>query len=561
MNTNQVPKPAELPKVSELLFFYLGVVCFIMVWLPMPNYLLDFMLAFSLSVTIVSFFCVFYVRQIKDLAYLASTTPFLTLFRMCLAVALYRTILIKGMGIFQLDNPQMPIGVKANPLGGTLFYAVGELLSGAHLLVGFALVGVLIFVSLLTITSCWMLLAPKVKIAKAVLSQQRCFQDETVEHQTVIALKGGVSLLLGEVVTLTVISIGLIWGIEYVRHNLPEYAYTLRKDFWTVGFNYFAFLLVPAVVSVIPALFFSVCFTLVALRPSGQEKTLGPACVEELQKYPYGLILAAAFLGLIGFSGLIGTGMPLWAFGPIAVGLGAIAFNVFLAQDVQAQLAELNQFRDQGKINTAQLQTFGEDHALVLELGSGLHQIAEPRPVQQRPGVPPYIALKEQLLSPKPLWGFHKAFGELKERLFNDLGYILPELRFLENQQLSLDTYRLKIYDKIVLEGVIQEDDRSESLLSLIEQMEAVIKTEVESLVSRQTVENMLGSLATSRPELSHQLQQQVGTGALRDILISLLKQGQSIRHLGSLGERVLGVWEKHESPDAETIARHLLER
>jgi flagellar biosynthesis protein FlhA len=144
-----------------------------------------------------------------------------------------------------------------------------------------------------------------------------------------------------------------------------------------------------------------------------------------VQSKPYGLIFAAVFLVCIAISGLFGTGMPWWTFLPIAVILGGVAFSVFLANDVQQQLGQLDQVKENMSelINPNRMyEKLGVD-PLSLQVGNDLLVIADP----DQDG---------QLLG--------KIAG-LRARMTDELGFILPNIRIMDSINLGPNEYLISI--------------------------------------------------------------------------------------------------------------------
>jgi flagellar biosynthesis protein FlhA len=125
--------------------------------------------------------------------------------------------------------------------------------------------------------------------------------------------------------------------------------------------------------------------------------------------------------------------MPIWTFLPIALVLVGIAFSVFLAQDVQQQLGQLDQVKENMSdlINPNRMyEKLGVD-PLALQVGGDLLVIADP----DQDG---------QLLG--------KIAG-LRARMTDELGFILPNIRIMDSMQLGPNEYMVSIRGNPVATG------------------------------------------------------------------------------------------------------------
>jgi flagellar biosynthesis protein FlhA len=158
---------------------------------------------------------------------------------------------------------------------------------------------------------------------------------------------------------------------------------------------------------------------------TASEGSLAKDLFAQVQSKPYGLLFAAGFLIVIAISGLFGTGLPWWTFLPIALILIGVAFSVFLANDVQQQLGQLDQVKENMSelINPNRMyEKLGVD-PLSLQVGNDLLVIADP----DQDG---------QLLG--------KIAG-LRARMTDELGFILPNIRIMDSVQLGPNEYLVSI--------------------------------------------------------------------------------------------------------------------
>ncbi len=124
--------PLELPR-SELVLSLalLGVLVIFMV--PLPTWLLDLLLAFNVSITILLLLITLSVKQPLDFSVFPSLLLLLTLFRLALNVATTRLILLNGDA-------------------GTIVQSFGNFVVGGNLIVGLVIFLILIIIQFVVIT-------------------------------------------------------------------------------------------------------------------------------------------------------------------------------------------------------------------------------------------------------------------------------------------------------------------------------------------------------------------------------------------------------------------------
>jgi flagellar biosynthesis protein FlhA len=182
----------------------------------------------------------------------------------------------------------------------------------------------------------------------------------------------------------------------------------------------------------LPSLLQSVAIGLTMTRTTSVSDSLAKDVLSQIQGKPYGLIFAACFMLVIAATGFI-TGLPWWAFLGMAIIVLGVSISVFLTQDVQQQVGELQEVQE----NMAQMidpnrmyERMGVD-ALSLQVGANLLAIADP----EQDG---------QLLG--------KIAG-LRTRLTDELGFILPNIRIMDSMTLEPFEYLLSIRGNPVATG------------------------------------------------------------------------------------------------------------
>jgi flagellar biosynthesis protein FlhA len=409
-----------LPSASELTMSIMICALIIVILLPMPTWLLDVILTMNISLGVILLMMSLYVQKPLDMAAFPSIILVGTMFRLALSIAATRSILSKGEA-------------------GGIIHAFGELVTGGNLIVGAVIFIIITLVQFMVITKGAERIAevgarfaldamPGKQMtidadfnAGLISPEEAIKKREDLQRESALfgSMDGAMKFVKGDAIAgiiITVINaigglaIGMLMNGMAVEEALQHYTIL------TVG---------DGLAAQVPALLMSVASGLMMSRSTASENSLAKDLFAQVQGKPYGLIFSAAFLLLIGLSGLFGTGMPLWAFGPIALGLGAIAFSVFLATDVQQQLGQLDQVKENMSelINPNRMyEKLGVD-PLSLQVGNDLLVIADP----DQDG---------QLLG--------KIAG-LRSRMTDELGFILPNIRIMDSINIGPNEYLISI--------------------------------------------------------------------------------------------------------------------
>ena len=161
---------------------------------------------------------------------------------------------------------------------------------------------------------------------------------------------------------------------------------------------------------------------------------MGKDLESQILSKPFSLFFAAAFLLFIGVTGPF-TGLPWFPFILYASIIAISAFSVLVNQDVQAQLGQLESVRQnmQDLVNPNRMyERLGVD-VLSLQVGSGLLIIADPD--------------QEGQLLPK--------IAALRQRVTDELGFIIPNIRIMDSSALEANEYMIAIRGNTVATGSV----------------------------------------------------------------------------------------------------------
>ena len=186
--------------------------------------------------------------------------------------------------------------------------------------------------------------------------------------------------------------------------------------------------------SQVPSLLMAVSAGIVMTRASAASPSLATDVAGQIMSKPMSLFCAVGFLMLIAVSSHW-TGLPWLPFTIFSVILLIAGFSVLVNQDVQAQLGQLENVKQnmQDLVNPNKMyERLGVD-VLSLQVGSGLLPIADPDQ-------------EGQLLA---------KIAALRQRVTDELGYIIPNIRIMDSSALDANEYLISIRGNKVATGFV----------------------------------------------------------------------------------------------------------
>lgn len=414
------PSGFQMPAATEIILGVLILALVVILLMPLPVMLLDFIITMNISLGVILLMMSLYVQKPLDMAAFPSIILVGTMFRLALSIAATRAILAKGEA-------------------GGIIHTFGEFVTGGNLIVGAVIFIIITIVQFMVITKGAERIAEvgarfaldampgKQMTIDADFNAGLISPDEAIRRREDLqresalfgSMDGAMKFVKGDAIAgiiITVINaigglaIGMLMNGMAIAEALEHYTKL------TVG---------DGLAAQVPALLMSVASGLMMSRSTASEGSLAKDLFAQVQKKPYGLLFAAGFLIVIAISGLLGTGMPWYTFFPIALILIGIAGSVFLTSNMQEQLSQLDQVKENMSdlINPNRMyEKLGVD-ALSLQVGNDLLVIADP----DQDG---------QLLG--------KIAG-LRSRLTDELGFILPNIRIMDSMQIGSHEYMISI--------------------------------------------------------------------------------------------------------------------
>ena len=234
--------------------------------------------------------------------------------------------------------------------------------------------------------------------------------------------------MAGIIITIINIVGGLIIGC--LMNQMPIADAVGKYTILTIG---------DGLASQVPSLLMSISAGIVMTRASAKSSSLGADVTAQITSKPYALFFASIFLIFLGLTGHTpfwqGTGLPCLPFFMFGGMIFIAGFQVLINADVQSQLGQLENVRQnmQDLVNPNKMyERLGVD-VLSLQVGAGLLVIADPDQ-------------EGQLLA---------KIAALRQRVTDELGYIIPNIRIMDSSALESNEYMISIRGNMVATGYV----------------------------------------------------------------------------------------------------------
>ena len=539
-------KKADLGIAAYLLC---AVIFFI---IPIPNILLDVMLAINISIALIILFNALFAQEVLDMSFFPTLLLFTTIFRISLNVSSTRLILTTG-------DP----GNVVETFGG--FVGGGDMIIGSIVFIVLILIQFIVInkgserVSEVTARFTLDAMPGKQMAIDADLNTGTINEKQARERREKIqaeasffgAMDAATKYVKGDATAGLVITlINLIGGtaMGVTRQGL-EFADAIQQyGILTIG---------DGLVSQIPSLLISLSTGILVTKAS-KEADFGEVLVKQLFGIPKVLYLVG---GTMVFLGVV-TPLNIFLFGAIG---GAFLVTGKKMQDsigvesiedeVAEEEAEAEEIRKPENV-TSLLQV----DPIELEFGYGIIPLAD---VNQGGDLLDRVVM-------------------IRRQIALELGTVVPIIRLRDNIQLNPNQYIIKIKGIQVTEGEILFDhymamnpgyvteeitgiptfepsfhlpaiwitesqrERAESLgytvvdppSIIATHLTEVIKSHIAELLTRQDVQNLVNNIKESNPALVEELiPKLLGLGEIQKVLQNLLREGISIRDLLTIFE------------------------
>jgi len=388
--------------------------------LPLPTWLLDISLAFSLSFSILILMTAVFIRKPLEFSSFPAILLITTMMRLALNLASTRLILAHGN-----------TGTAA---AGYVIQAFGKLIMQGNFVIGLIVFAILVVVNFVVITKGSGRIAEvaarftldampgKQMAIDADLSAglidekdaRKRRKDLESEANFFGAMDGASKFVRGDAIAgLLIVAINVVGGIiiGVAQHGMSFADATSSFTLLSVG---------DGLVTQMPALIVSTAAGLMVSK-AGVEGSTDAALMRQLSFYPQALGMASAVMGVVA----VLPGMPTFAFAGLSAGVGALAWSAYKrksGEETKVRAEEEKAKADAAPKEEPIANALALD-LLRVELGYGLLPLISD--VQGH-------RITDQIKA-------------LRRQLAQEMGFVMPPVRILDNMQLGANEYRLSV--------------------------------------------------------------------------------------------------------------------
>jgi len=556
----------------------IGILVFMV--MPLPTFLLDLLLAFSITFALVILLVAMHIQKPLELSAFPSILLLTTLFRLSLNIATTRVVLLHGH--------------EGAASAGSIIKAFGGFVVGGNYVVGLIVFVILVVINFAVITKGAGRIAEvaarftldampgkQMSIdadlnAGYITEQEARARRETISREAEYygAMDGANKFVRGDAVAGIIITLVNIIGglaIGVFQKGMPFGPAAQTYTLLTVG---------DGLVSQIPALIISTAAGIIVSR-AGNESSLGTEITSQVFFHPRAISMVAGVL--FGFA-LI-PGLPTLPFLALALLAGGLAYSLGQAKRASEQ-AQQEQNAIAEKATAAEsLSALPPLDLLAIEVGYGLIPLVD-------------AEQNGELL---------ERIKAIRRQMAFDLGIIIPPVHIQDNMQLASGEYAILLKGNEIARGELMpnyclamnpgnadgtldgiatqeptyglpavwiRDSARENALAkgftvvdtatvMTTHLSEIIRRHAHELLGRQDVQRMLDYLKQSHPKVVEDLVPNLlPLGSVVKVLQNLLREQVPIRDLLAILE-TLGDWALlTKDPDALTEhVRHALAR
>ena len=547
-----------------------GVVAILMVMIiPLPPFLLDFLLALNITFSIVVILMAMYTVKPLDFAVFPSVLLVATLFRLSLNVASTRLILLHGN--------------EGAVAAGKVIKSFGSFVVGGNYVVGLVVFMILVIINFVVITKGSGRIAEvaarftldampgKQMSIDADLNAGLVDENEARHRRDLIAreaefhgaMDGASKFVRGDAIAGIIITfINIIGGfvIGVLQQKMPIVVAAQNYTLLTVG---------DGLVTQIPALIVSTSAGLVVSRAAA-ESSMGVDFGKQLLSNPRAVYLGSL---VIFFFGLI-PGLPHIPFMVLGLIVGGTAY---LFDRKRQRTAAIEQVKAT-EADKAESAPESVEHLLMLD----------PMELEVGYAIIPLVDRQQdgQLL---------ERIKSIRRQFALEMGMVIPAIHIRDNLNLKPSAYRILIkgvevdkYELMVnhlmamdpgdavqkIDGIptrepafdlpavwVPENKRDEAKFAgytvvdgaavMATHVTEVIRRHADELLGRQEVQNLLDNLARTHPKTVEELTPSLlSLGAIQKVLQNLLREGVSIRDILTIVEALADYAPVTKDPD-----------
>lgn len=418
-------------KSSDIAFAVGIMMILLMLIMPMPSWLLDLMLAASITFSVMVLMTTIFIQKPLEFSSFPTILLIATMLRLSLNLASTRLILSEGH-----------TGTDA---AGQVIEAFGQFLMGGDVVIGIIVFSILVIVNFVVITKGSGRIAEvaarfsldampgKQMAIDADLSSGLIDEKDAVRRRTELedestffgSMDGAAKFVRGDAVAgilITVINVvgGIVIGV--VVNDLTFAEAGSRYTILTVG---------DGLVSQIPALIVSTAAGMLVTK-AGVTGQVDKALFGQMSAAPRAVGVTSVALFAMG----VLPGIPFLPFAILSAALGYTAFAVSQRKQVETEAAERVKVAEQEASKPAEepISAALAIDQLRLELGYGLLTL-----INDESG----FRLTDQIKA-------------LRRQIAGEMGFVMPSVRILDNMQLPSNTYVLRVKETEVGRGDIR---------------------------------------------------------------------------------------------------------
>ncbi len=535
--------------VGVALYLLAAVVFFIV---PIPNQLLDVMLALNISLALVVLFNCLFVQEVLDMSFFPTLLLFTTIFRIALNVSSTRLILTTG-------DP------------GNVVATFGAVVGGNDIIVGAIIFIVLVIIQFVVInkgservsevTARFTLDAmPGKQMAidadlntGAIDDREARNRREKIQMESAFfgSMDGATKYVKGDASAgLLITGINLVGGtvMGMVREGLPAMEALQKFGILTIG---------DGLASQMPSLMISLATGILVTKAS-KEADFSDVLVSQLFGIPKVLYLVGFTLAFLGITTPLNTGLFI-AFGLVYLIVGRAMDKSMAVEAIEEETTQAEEEAEEIRKPENVVSLLQVD-PIELEFGYGIIPLAD---VNQGGDLLDRVVM-------------------IRRQIALELGTVVPIIRLRDNIQLNPNQYIIKIKGIQITEGEILFDhymamnpgyveeeitgiptfepsfhlpaiwitesqrERAESLgytvvdppSIIATHLTEVIRSHIAELLTRQDVQNLIDNVKENNPVLVDELVPKLlGIGEIQKVLQNLLAEGISIRDLLTIFE------------------------
>ena len=555
-------------KFGDMVIAIVVVSIVIMIIIPLPAGMIDFLLTTNITLSLIMLFISMYINQPLQFSIFPSLLLLTTLLRLSLNISTTRLILRDGDA-------------------GQVIRAFGEFVVGGNAVVGFIIFLIIIVIQFIVITKGAERIAEvaarftldampgKQMAIDADLNAGLINEMEAKERRKAIeraadfygAMDGASKFVKGDAIAgiiITIINIcgGLVIGM--VQRGMEFQSALSTYTLLTVG---------DGLVSQIPALLISTSAGIIVTK-AASEANLGREVTAQLFAQPKAMFLASGVLAALGVVPALPQ-LPLFTLAMVLLFSGYMIRRAAAAEEAAAR----------EDIQPAQLEEMRKPENVM-----GLLQV-DPIEVEFGYAIIPLADVNQggDLLDRVVM---------IRRQIALELGMVVPIIRLRDNIQLGPNQYRIKIKGIEVAEGELvmdgflamdpgtaageiegtdtlepafglpakwikeEEKDRAEMLgytvvdppTVISTHLTETIKAHIHELLGRQEVKKLVDNLKENHPALVDELvPKQMTYGEVQKVLANLLREGVSIRDLVTIFETLADYAPATHDPDMLT--------